>query len=160
MKPNKLLLFTVLSLIFLMTSCSKDSTNVNPLPPPPSIVGEWNLVSQTDTLFYSPPVGNITVTNSSNFYGSIKFESNGTVYTTTSFLVGFALNGNTIYFVPQLIHPVKTDTSKYTISNNIVTITSKYGTSFKDTIAVIDDKKLVLSRFTTDIHKKTQYYSK
>lgn len=161
MKYSRLLLFAALSLSFLITSCSKDSNVVEPSAPP-FVVGSWNLASQSDTLIYGPQlITNTLVTNSTNLYGSINFQSDGTVYTTTSFIVNTLVNGTSIFFAPQYVNPVKRDTSKYTINNNVITFTGgRYGSSHKDTIAKIDNNNLVLLDVSSSVYKTAFYYSK
>ncbi|HEY2726844.1 MAG TPA: hypothetical protein VGI61_06700 [Parafilimonas sp.] len=159
MRYNKLLSSAFLSLLFLISSCKKDSNS--PKPQTPSIVGNWNLEYQSDTLFNIPQTVHTTITNSTNLYGSIKFESDGTVYTTTSFVMGTGVNGTTVFFAVALINPVITDTAKYTTNNNVISFTaSKYRSAYKDTIQAIDNNKLVLSNFSTSVYKTTDYYTK
>ncbi len=156
MKHLKFIL-AVLAIIFLVYSCKKNSPDT-----PSPIVGNWNLTSEADTIFLTPQRMDTTVTSSSRIYGYINFQSDGTVYTLTSFNIGTLVFGTSIYFGVSHNFPIFTDTGRYTIANNIITISPKYGSQYRDSIAFVDNNKLVLFNLVTppNVHKKTYYYSK
>jgi hypothetical protein len=150
-------ILTVLSLISLVYSCKKNSPDA-----PSPIVGNWNFTSEADTVFFIPQKMDTIVASSSTIYGYINFQPDGTVYTLTSFNIGNVVFGPSIYFAVFPNFPLLTDTGKYTITNNIVTISPKYGTPYKDSIVFVDNNKLVISNLLppSNIYKKTYYYSK
>jgi hypothetical protein len=165
MKSSKLLLFAVLSLPFLISSCSKNSNSVEPPTTAPFIVGNWNLMYRSDTLYYyNDLVTQTTYINPTNMYRSIKFESDGTVYTTTSFYVGVAALYGPLYVLqPYLFSTAIIDTANYAINNNVISYTKRgyigrYASN--DSIVAIDNNKLVLVDTSFFAQKTTYYYSK
>jgi hypothetical protein len=148
---------TVLLLTSLVYSCNKNSPDT-----PSPIVGNWNFTSEADTAFILPQIRDTTVTSSSRIYGYINFQSDGTVYTLKSFAIGTVAFGPLAYWAVSAISPILIDTARYTVTNNIVTISPKYGTPYKDSIVFVDNNKLVLSNFLTPAnnYKRTYYYSK
>src|SRR5688500_3514697 len=92
----------------LVYSCKK-SDPVNNSP----IIGNWTLKSQADTFFYRPGTWDTTVICSPALSGYIRFQADGTVYRSTSFLIGTAAYGTNLYFVVHPVNPTIIDTATY-----------------------------------------------
>jgi hypothetical protein len=149
----------ILALTVQIYSCKKSSNTVTPTVTP-QIFGNWGFSSEADTLFYIPKIMDTTFTKSSYLNAYINFLSDGTVYTSTSFVTGTGVFGNSMFFSVLGFDLSIIDTSKYIINNNVITFTPKYGDSYKDSIITLDNNRLILSRSLSSVYKKVWNYSR
>ena len=141
----------------LVYSCKKSNPVINS-----PIIGNWTLTKQADTFFYRPGIWDTTVICTPALSGYIRFQPDGTVYRSTSFRISTLVYGTTLYFAVHPVIPPIFDTAKFVINNNIISNNSRLGFTYKDSIAFVDEKTLIISTVSdpSTIRKSTFYYSK
>ena len=127
-------LFTI-----LVYSCKKSDPVINS-----PVIGNWTLKSQADTFFYRPGIWDTTVICSAPLNGYVRFQPDGTVYKSTSYRISTLVYGTTLYFAVHPVIPTIIDTAKFIINNNIISNTSRLGVTYKDSIAFVDEKTLII----------------